>query len=62
MKKKLKLKNQLKVKPSKDFEENSTEVSNQYKRIILYFNNKRINNNWKRIKFTLKKIKGEKDD
>ena len=62
MKKKLKLKNQLKVKPSKDFEGNSTEVSNQYKRIILYFNNKRINNNWKRIKFTLKKIKGEKDD
>ena len=28
--------------------------------MILYFNNKRINNDWKKIEFTLEKIKREK--
>jgi len=29
--------------------------------MILYFNNKRINNDWKKIEFTLEKIKGGKE-
>jgi len=45
MKKELKSRNQLKVEPLKDFEENSTKISNWYKRMILYFNNKEISNN-----------------
>jgi len=44
MKKKLKPKNQVKAKISKDFKENSTEVSNWYRRITLYFSNKGISN------------------
>ena len=48
MKKELKSRNQLKAEPLKDFEENFTKISNWYKRIILYFNNKKISNNWER--------------
>ena len=44
MKKKLKPKNQVKAKISKDFKENSTKVSNWYRRITLYFSNKGISN------------------
>ena len=48
IKKELKSRNQLKAEPLKNFEENSTKISNQYKRMILYFNNKEISNNWER--------------
>jgi len=51
-----KLRNQLKTDFPNDFEENSTEVNNEYRKITLYFNNKRINDNWKKIKFTLEII------
>ena len=62
MKKELKSKNQVKAKISKDFEGNSTEVSNWYRRITLYFSNKGISNDQKRIEFILEKIKRGKDD
>jgi len=58
MKKELKLENQL---PPNDFKGDPTEVSNWCRRMILYFNNKRINNDWKKIEFTLEKIKRGKD-
>ena len=62
MKKELKSKNQLKAEPSKDFEGNSTKVSNWCKRMTLYFNNKGISDDWERIEFALGKIKGGKNN
>ena len=48
-----KLRNQLKAYFPNNFKENFTEVSNEYKKITLYFNNIRINDNWEKIKFSL---------
>jgi len=48
MKKELKPRNQLKAEPPKDFKRNSTEVTNWYRKMILYFNNKGISDDWER--------------
>jgi len=45
MNKELKPRNQLEAEPLKNFKGNSTEISNWYRRMTIYFNNKRIGDN-----------------
>jgi len=40
----------------KDFEGNSNNVANWYRRMTLYFNNWNIDSEWEKIEFVLSKI------
>jgi len=62
VKKELQPKTRLRTEPPKDFEENSDDIANWYRRMMLYFNNQNIDSEWEKIEFALSKIIGEREN